>query len=169
MTAVALRPQWAGQFETFSEWVTYASGCLERPNAVCVDALGRRCLIGADFMRARDEGTFPVGYFWDMEPDPVPGELDKWQHEADEMAQGMQAATRLVGHFVFRVSQIEQQASALFDDPLPAMMRPPHGKPVPSPTLVQFRATLAEVREDIDALMPASHANSNRTDEEVKA
>jgi hypothetical protein len=33
-------------------------------SAFCVDAQGRRCNVGKDFMRARDEGTFPVRYFW---------------------------------------------------------------------------------------------------------
>jgi hypothetical protein len=39
----------------------------ERVGAICVDALGRRCNIGADFARARDEGAFPVRYFWECE------------------------------------------------------------------------------------------------------
>ena len=35
----------------------------EDVRAICVDALGRRCNIGADFARARDEGAFPVPLF----------------------------------------------------------------------------------------------------------
>lgn len=66
------RPEWAGQFDTFDDWVSHASralvgevGSVGQPlPAFCVDALGRRCHVGADFMRARDEGAFPVRYFW---------------------------------------------------------------------------------------------------------
>lgn len=71
-----LKPQWDGYFETFEQWVSRASRLLggrignfgEPLSAICVDAIGRRCNIGGDFMRARDEGTFPVYFFWDMEP-----------------------------------------------------------------------------------------------------
>lgn len=70
----ALQPHWAGCFETFDQWVGRASRLLggrignfgEPISAYCVDALGRRCHIGGDFMRARDEGTFPVWFFWEM-------------------------------------------------------------------------------------------------------
>jgi hypothetical protein len=73
-----LRPVWAGQFDTFDHWVSRASSRLRerRGNqgepiwAFCVDALGRRCHIGGDFMRARDEGAFPVRWFWEMEVAP---------------------------------------------------------------------------------------------------
>ncbi len=68
-----LTPNWVGQFETFQQWVNKAASRLDN-KAVCIDAIGRRCLRGADFMRARDEKTFPVRYFWDMRavgtPDP---------------------------------------------------------------------------------------------------
>lgn len=73
---VALRPNWAGQFDTFQQWVNHASSWLtgfrgsvgEPVSAICVDARGRRCHVGKDFMRARDEGAFPVRFFWDCEP-----------------------------------------------------------------------------------------------------
>lgn len=75
-------PDWAGQFDTFQDWVNHASraltgveystGGLGRDGigvpSVCVDAKGRRCAIGKDFMRARDEDAFPVRYFWEMKP-----------------------------------------------------------------------------------------------------
>jgi hypothetical protein len=72
----ALQPKWAGEFATFGHWVSGASrrltgytGSVGEPvSAICVDTLGRRCHCGKDFMRARDEGTFPVRYFWEMEP-----------------------------------------------------------------------------------------------------
>ncbi len=60
-----LTPVWAGEFRDFNHWVNGASNRID-DNMVCVDTLGRRCLIGGDFMRARDEGTFPVRYFWEM-------------------------------------------------------------------------------------------------------
>ena len=64
-------PEWLGQFDTFQDWVNHASRAIgdlegnlgERITAVCVDAKGRRCNIGGDFMRARDEDAFPVRYF----------------------------------------------------------------------------------------------------------
>lgn len=70
---MTLEPNIVGQFDTFNQWVAQASrvltggvdsnGCEMR--AMCVDSLGRRCHNGKDFMRARDENTFPVFYFWD--------------------------------------------------------------------------------------------------------
>lgn len=73
---VNLQPVWAGEFQTFNDWVNRATMALagrtgsvgEPLPAMCVDALGRRCNNGRDFMKARDEGTFPVRYFWQMEP-----------------------------------------------------------------------------------------------------
>ena len=60
------------QFDTFEEWVNKASSWLTRrgpiENAVCFDTRGRACRCGGDFMRARDEGAFPVRYLW---PDQV--------------------------------------------------------------------------------------------------
>ena len=67
------------QFDTFEQWVGKASSWLtrhpdysdERHNtfrAICFDAHGRRCAIGRDFARARDEDTFPIKWLW---PDQV--------------------------------------------------------------------------------------------------
>jgi hypothetical protein len=66
-------PQWEGEFKDHGDWVSFASQRLQVAedsngyplSAICVDTLGRRCANGGDFMRARDEGTFPVRYFWD--------------------------------------------------------------------------------------------------------
>ncbi len=74
-TPTALVPMWAGEFRDFNDWVSFAgkrlTGCYgefgQEVTAICVDAIGRRCSIGGDFMRARDEGTFPVRYFWQCE------------------------------------------------------------------------------------------------------
>lgn len=153
MTNQTLRPLWEGQFARFNDWVTYATGSLGgRPNSICFDAKGRRCLIGKDFMRARDEEAFPVRFFWDMELDPVPAELDKWQDEADAMARGMQASTLLVGHLVARFRMIDEAFAALTDDAEPARFEPSFRPAVPSPSLASLTAVMAATREDIAAL-----------------
>ena len=66
-------PDWAGQFDTFQDWVDHASRALtlhgsvgESLPAMCIDAMGRRCHVGKDFMAARDDDAFPVRYFWDF-------------------------------------------------------------------------------------------------------
>jgi len=70
-------------FDSFDQWVSRASSWLtchsdyndgsvnhyNRFTAICFDTKGRICRIGADFMRARDEGTFPIRWIW---PDQVP-------------------------------------------------------------------------------------------------
>lgn len=63
-------PKWAGKFDSYQHWVNKAQSWLKSPDhrrAMCVDSMGRRCAIGADFMRARDESTFPVHFFWECE------------------------------------------------------------------------------------------------------
>jgi hypothetical protein len=68
---VGFQPEWLGQFDTFDDWVNHASHALtgsegsvgEKLGAICVDTKGRRCNVGKDFMRARDEGAFPIRYF----------------------------------------------------------------------------------------------------------
>jgi hypothetical protein len=81
-TPTDLTPAWAGEFATFDDWVSKATVRLtgaycplvlfEIP-AICIDNVGRRCTMGAHFMRARDEGTFPVRFFWDFAPAPSVG------------------------------------------------------------------------------------------------
>jgi hypothetical protein len=66
-------PEWLGQFDTFDDWVNHASRALTNLTlengmgnsvaAICVDTKGRRCSCGHEFMRARDEGAFPIRYF----------------------------------------------------------------------------------------------------------
>lgn len=53
-----------GQFDYFEDWVSNATRLLNGQNAVCIDTQFRRCRIGSDFMRARDEGTFPVRFYF---------------------------------------------------------------------------------------------------------
>jgi hypothetical protein len=72
-TPTDLVPNWEGEFCSFGDWVNFASKRLtvctgsggQKVDAICVDALGRRCSIGKDFMRARDEDAFPVRYFFE--------------------------------------------------------------------------------------------------------
>jgi hypothetical protein len=66
-------PDWFGQFTTFDTWVNKAAGWIDG-RAVCIDAKGRRCFNGGDFMRARDEDAFPVRFFWTFKEAGSPGE-----------------------------------------------------------------------------------------------
>lgn len=68
---VQLGPE-AFRFTSFQEWVNKAQGWFQaripeparsQHRYVAIDTTGRVCLIGADFMRARDEGTFPVAVY----------------------------------------------------------------------------------------------------------
>lgn len=76
MAQPKLEPQIVGEFRTFDDWVNNATrhltgvtgSCGENLSAICVDSRGRRMNIGKDFMQARDEGTFPVFYFWHCKP-----------------------------------------------------------------------------------------------------
>ena len=60
------------RFDTFQQWVNKAPSWLTRHEkynehtfrTICLDSLGRPCTIGRDFMRARDENTFPVHWRW---------------------------------------------------------------------------------------------------------
>lgn len=77
-TPTDLVPAWAGEFCSFADWVNFATQRLTgttdplmggQVQSVCIDAFGRRCTMGAHFMRARDEGAFPVRFFWDCFPE----------------------------------------------------------------------------------------------------
>jgi hypothetical protein len=64
-------------FHSYIQWVNKAATRIGGTGAQCFDAKGRPCRIGRDFMRARDEGTFPVtayapGTFLDSTPDSKP-------------------------------------------------------------------------------------------------
>ncbi len=55
----------AFKFNSYEQWVNkaqswFSSASLDNGKAVCVDMAGRVCRIGRDFMRARDDGSFPV-------------------------------------------------------------------------------------------------------------
>ncbi|WP_162815054.1 hypothetical protein [Erythrobacter aureus] len=75
-TETSLMPKWAGEFVSYEDWVSKATKRLTVASslvtgaqvpAICVDAFGRRCTCGGDFMRARDEGAYPVRYFFECE------------------------------------------------------------------------------------------------------
>ena len=76
-TPCDLAPRWAGEFRSYEDWVSFATqrltGTIDRLTgselkAVCIDAAGRRCTMGAHMSRARDEGTYPIRYFFECEP-----------------------------------------------------------------------------------------------------
>ncbi len=64
MSAVQLGRQLFA-FQTFSDWANNAQHAWKAAgvsvhHTLCIDAKGRHCYIGRDFMVARDDGTFPV-------------------------------------------------------------------------------------------------------------
>ena len=61
-----LKPKILGEFHNYEYYCSKAPTHLSR-DSICVDSKGRRCKIGADFMRARDEDAFPVYHFKDFE------------------------------------------------------------------------------------------------------
>ena len=52
-----------GEFETYDEWARFGPQPPYR-SATFLDAQGRRCITQQDFARARNEGAFPVRYYW---------------------------------------------------------------------------------------------------------
>ena len=60
-----------GEFLTYEEWARLGPLPPFR-SAVFVDALGRRCLTHRDFVRAREDGAFPVRYFWEASSETRP-------------------------------------------------------------------------------------------------
>ena len=76
-TPCDLTPRWAGEFRSYEDWVSFATqrltGTIDRLTgselkAVCIDAVGRRCTMGAHMSRAREQGTYPIRYFFECEP-----------------------------------------------------------------------------------------------------
>jgi hypothetical protein len=54
---------WDGEFDTYDEWARFGP---QPPygSATFRDAQGRRCITQQDFARAREEGAFPIRYYW---------------------------------------------------------------------------------------------------------
>jgi hypothetical protein len=55
--------EWDGEFETYHEWARFGPQPPYR-SATFLDAQGRRCISQQDFARAREDGAFPVRYYW---------------------------------------------------------------------------------------------------------
>ena len=55
-----------GEFESYDEWVRLGPQPPYR-SAIFLDARGRRCITQRDFDRARDDGAFPLRYYWETE------------------------------------------------------------------------------------------------------
>jgi hypothetical protein len=53
-----------GEFHSYEDWARLGPTAPFR-SAVFVDARGRRCVTEEDFRRARDEGAFPLSYYWE--------------------------------------------------------------------------------------------------------
>lgn len=83
-----------GEFTSFEEWVNKATSWIGGTNPLCADALGRRCRIGADFMRADAEGTFPVRFWY--------GEGGQ---TAAQQRKSRAATRRLIGDLKFRLRE----------------------------------------------------------------
>jgi hypothetical protein len=91
-----LSPFILGQFDTFNDWVNHAERALtgyrgsvgEEVKPICIDDRGRRCHVGKDFARARDEGTFPIRYFIDMQPSDTSDQIqsEKSDDKSEEMS-----------------------------------------------------------------------------------
>jgi hypothetical protein len=54
---------WQGEFGSYDEWARLGPQPPYR-SATFTDAQGRRCITRQDFVRARDDKAFPVGYRW---------------------------------------------------------------------------------------------------------
>lgn len=62
-----IQADYRGEWSSFDRWCDCASKDIGPRSGIahplCVDAVGRVCFIGKQFMRARDEGTFPVKFY----------------------------------------------------------------------------------------------------------
>ncbi len=87
-TKTGLVPNWAGEFTSYQQWVNKGASWLASPDhrrAVCIDDKGRRVTCGGDFALARDEGAFPVRFFWDCEPQALADPSVASSASADEL------------------------------------------------------------------------------------
>jgi hypothetical protein len=60
-----------GEFRSYEEWARLGPLPPFR-SAIFTDARGRRCVTHKDFLRAREEGAFPVGYRWETSAETKP-------------------------------------------------------------------------------------------------
>lgn len=134
-----LVPKWAGQFDSHAQWVNKAQSWLKSPShrpVICVDAIGRRCSLGADMARARDEDAFPVRYFWECAPaiQPPPSQTEILREvirmvrgypdfDADDSPFGIMMDEALAGKVPALLTTIECLTSG---------QPPPSAKPAPT-------------------------------------
>jgi hypothetical protein len=83
-----------GEFSSFTTWVNKATSWIGGTNALCADAQDRVCRNGGDFIRARDEGAFPVRY-WHGEGEQTP----------PQQRSSRQATRRAMGKARFRMRE----------------------------------------------------------------
>ena len=76
-----------GEFGSFGEWVDKAASWIGGTNPLCADAKGRVCEVGKDFMRARDEGAFPIR-FWYGEGKQTKAQQRKSRRAAEKLLPG---------------------------------------------------------------------------------
>ena len=55
--------EWDGEFETYDDWARLGPQPPYR-SAIFRDGRDRPCITQQDFARARDDGAFPVRYYW---------------------------------------------------------------------------------------------------------
>lgn len=73
-----------GQWSSMQDWINRATRDIGGMNAVCFDAKDRRCQIGRDFQRAKDEDAYPVR-FWHGEGEQSPAEQRRSAKRAEEV------------------------------------------------------------------------------------
>jgi hypothetical protein len=83
-----------GEFLSFEQWVNKATSWIGGTNPLCVDAQERICRSGGDMMRARDEGAFPVRFWW-----------NEGGRSARERRRCRTATRRIIGDFKFRIRE----------------------------------------------------------------
>lgn len=83
-----------GEFACFQTWVNKATSWIGGRNALCADMAGRVCRNGGDMMRARDEGQFPVR-FW----------FGDGGQTAAQQAKCRAATRRVMGSFKFKLRE----------------------------------------------------------------
>lgn len=83
-----------GEFTSFQQWVNKATSWIGGTNPLCADAQGRVCRNGGDMMRARDEGAFPVRFWYG----------EGGQSKAEQRRQRT-ATRRALGDFKFKLRE----------------------------------------------------------------
>ena len=53
-----------GEFTSKQQWINKATSWIGGMNALCVDAKGRRCLIGLHFDEAEKDNAYPIRFWY---------------------------------------------------------------------------------------------------------